>query len=383
MKCVLFVGHFLPNGSNVYETNLIAQLKKQTDDLEIITINKGYTELESSFLDIPVHAVKAVKKPVVDEIIRFFYMMKLLRKWKKKTNQNDARIILLNASLEITLAVLIASKLFKIKAASLIIDTALGNFKPDTLWNKYIYWCYSCGEKLYKYLDGSMALNARVFDYLGLTKKPYHLTKIGYSSKPDYPQEKNQNEKKKIVYTGSLMYYDGTEELMEAVSTLENKNVELTIYGSGPLRPMVESFVSKFSNIHFEGYLSNDKIGQVLREADFLVNPRISYFFTDVFGFPSKMIEYLLSGTPVITTPFAAMPDAYRDFVYLIEEESTAGIKDAILKAVQDDLEIKTRKAQSAYQYIINNNDYVCIVREMLEFVFSLGDPCKGENNEI
>lgn len=379
MKCVLFVGHFLPNGTNVYETNLIAQLKKQTDDLEIITINKGYTELESSFLDIPVHAVKAVKKPVIDEIIRFFYMMKLLRKWKKKTNQNDARIILLNASLEITLAVLIASKLFKIKAVSLIIDTALGNFKPDTLWNKYIYWCYSCGEKLYKYLDGSMALNVRVFDYLGLTKKPYHLTKIGYSSKPDYIQKKNQNEKKKIVYTGSLMYYDGTEELLEAVSTLENKNVELTLYGSGPLRPMVESFVSKFSNIHYEGYLSNDKIGKVLQEADFLVNPRISNFFTDVFGFPSKMIEYLLSGTPVITTPFAAMPDAYLDFVYLIEEESAAGIKDAILKAVQDDPEIKTRKAQSAYQYIIDNNDYVCIVREMLEFVFSLGNPCKGE----
>lgn len=379
MKNVLFVGHFLPNGRNVYETNLLTQLKIQTDNLEVITINKGYTELESSFLEIPIHAVKAVKKPFIDEIMRFFYMMKLLRNWRKKTNRNEARIIILNSPLEITLAVLLESKLFKIKVASLLIDTALGNFKPDTLWNKYIYNCYSCGEKLYKYLDGNMALNAGVFEYLKLKRKPHHLTKIGYSNLPNFPQEKLKTSEINIVYTGSLIYYDGIEELLKAVSTLENENIELTIYGSGPLSSMVESYATKFTNIHFEGYLHNDIIGQVLQEADFLINPRISYFFTDIFGFPSKIIEYLLSGTPVITTSFAAMPNAYRDFVYLIEEESVSGIQDAILKAVQDEPEIKKQKAESAYQYIRDNNDYVCIVRKMIEFVFSLGAHHKGE----
>lgn len=377
MRCILFVGHFLPNGRNVYEANLIDHLKKNVDALEIISVSKGYTELESTYLNIPIHAVKSVKKPIFDEIIRFFYMVFLLRKWRKNTNtsKHDARIILMNAPLEINLAVWIISKLYGVKVSSLIIDTAKGNFKPDTLWNKYLYWCYSQSEKIYKYLDGSMALNKRVFEHLGLKDKPHYLTKIGYSCVPEFPHGKKQNVKTKIVYTGSLMYYDGTEELLEAVSRLENQNIELVIYGSGPLRSVVESYASRFNNIYFAGYLPNEKIGQVLREADLLINPRMPYFFTDVFGFPSKMIEYLLSGTPVITTQFAAMPEAYRQFVYLIEEESVDGIRDAILKAVRDDAAAKVQKAKDAYQYIIENNNYDSIVKEMLDFVFSLGNP--------
>lgn len=373
MKKLLFIGHFLPNGRNVYETNLIEELNKQTDDLEIITINKGYTELETTFLNIPIHAVKAVKKPVIDELIRFFYMMKLLRQWnKKRSKQDHLRIILLNSSVEINLAVLLASKLYKIKVSSLLIDTALGNFKPDTLWNKYMYFCYAYGERLYKYLDGSMALNTRVFQYLKLCSKPTHLTKIGYSGVYNYPDQKKQNKKKRIVYTGSLMYYDGIEELLTAVSQMDSSNIELLIFGEGPLKKSVELFASQYSQIKYMGYLKNEKIEQVLKEADFLINPRISYFYTDVFGFPSKMIEYLLSGTPVITTFFAAMPEVYRDFVYLIEEETAAGIRDAINKAIHDSSELQAKKAQSAYQYIKNNNNYARIVKEMLDFIFSL-----------
>lgn len=372
MRNILFIGHFLPNGRNVYETNLISELKKQTDNMEIITINKGYTELENIFLDIPVHALKALKKPVIDEVIRFFNMVKLLRRWRKKYIHDDSRIILLNSSIEVNLAVLIMSKLYKTKVSSLLIDTALGNFKRDTIWNIYMYYCYFFAEKLYKYLDGNMALNPKVFEFLNLVKKPFHLTKIGYSYSHKYSSIKKQNKRKKIVYTGSLMYYDGTEELLNAVAQLERNDVELLIFGTGPLSQMVKSFASKYEHIKYMGYLPNDKINQVLRDADFLINPRISYFYTDIFGFPSKIIEYFLSGTPVISTSFSAMPEAYREFVYLIQEESVEGIKKGIIAALNDSPEVQEYKTRSAYQYVIDNNQYTCIVREMLEFVFSL-----------
>lgn len=372
MRNVLFVGFLLPNGTNVYEKNLITELKKQTDNLEIISINKGYKKLEDTFQGIPLHAVKAYKRPVIDEITRFFYMIKLLAAWRKKKINADARIIMLNASIEINLAVLIVSKRYKIKVSSLLIDTALGNFKPDTLWNRYLYSCYSLGERLYKYLDGSIALNPRAFSHLGLLKKPTHLTKIGYSDCTDHLIPKSVHEKRIIVYTGSLMYYDGTEELLNAAAQLAGENIELHLYGSGPLREMAESFAKQHENIKYMGYLPNSRIQEVLSEADFLINPRISYFYTDIFGFPSKMIEYLLSGTPVITTNFSSMPKAYQDFVYLIKDESITGIKNAILTAINDEPGVRENKALSAYQYIKENNHYKCIVEEMLDFVFSI-----------
>ena len=376
MKYLLFIGYILADGKAVYEKNLVTELKQQTDHLEIISINKGYSKLEDSFQVIPIHTVKALKKPLVDEIFRFFYMVKLLAAWYRKVRRSheepDARIILLNASIEITLAVVVISKLYRIKTSSLLIDTALGNFRPDTIWNKYLYFCYAHGEQLYQYLDGCMALNPRVFNYLGLSQKPTHLTKVGYTDCADYLPRVREPGRKTVIYTGSLMYYDGTEELLDAAVQLAEHGIDLHIYGSGPLLETVKQFSAQYDNIKYMGYLPNSKIQGVLAGADFLINPRIPYFYTDIFGFPSKIIEYLLSGTPVITTAFSAMPNAYREFVYLISEPSSTGIQDAILAAVYDDPARQEHKARVAYHYIKAHYQYRDIVRDMLGFVFSL-----------
>ncbi len=370
MKNILFIGHILPNCNNVYETNLISELKRQVDKLEIISINKGYRDLECSFLEIPLHVVKAKKKPLIDEILRFFYILKLLNKWDGKNNNVESRIILMNASIEITLAVLFFSKFYNIKTYCLIIDTALGNFKPDTLWNKFNYCCFFLSEKLYKFFDGSIAVNANVFDYLNLNKKPHLLSRIGYSSVPLKTLSNKTNDNIEIIYTGSLINYDGIHELLDAISTFECYKVCLTIYGNGPLRGMVESYASKCKNIKYGGILPFNKISDVLKKADYLINPRISYSFTDIFGFPSKMVEYLLSGTPVITTSYAAMPKEYKNFTFIIEDESSEGIKNAILRAITCEEETKLNMVKKAYQYIVEHNHYVDIVNEILAFIY-------------
>ena len=149
---------------------------------------------------------------------------------------------------------------------------------------------------------------------------------------------------------------------------LDPAQYELRIYGRGPDEVLLQQY-QQYPNIKFMGYLPNEKMREVMASADLLINPRIDNFATDTFGFPSKMVEYLLSGTPVLTTKFAAMPEEYCEFVYFIEEQTGEGIANAIQSVFQDTAQSRENKCRNAFLYVFQNNSYDEIAKEMLLFV--------------
>ena len=54
------------------------------------------------------------------------------------------------------------------------------------------------------------------------------------------------------------------------------------------------------------------------------------------YSFPSKNMEYMVSGTPVLTTRLPGMPMEYYPYVYFIEEESADGIAAAKEKEIME-----------------------------------------------
>ena len=64
--------------------------------------------------------------------------------------------------------------------------------------------------------------------------------------------------------------------------------------------------------------------------ATLLVNPRPTNEEYVKYSFPSKTMEYMASGTPVLTTALPGMPKEYYPHVFLIHEETPAGIAQAL-----------------------------------------------------
>ena len=58
------------------------------------------------------------------------------------------------------------------------------------------------------------------------------------------------------------------------------------------------------------------------------MNPRFTGAEYTLYSFPSKNIEYMVSGTPVITTRLAGIPDDYYPYVFVFEEEINENIND-------------------------------------------------------
>ena len=79
----------------------------------------------------------------------------------------------------------------------------------------------------------------------------------------------------------------------------------------------------------------NEEVVSAELEASLLINPRPTHEEFTKYSFPSKNMEYMASGTPVLTTKLPGMPADYYPYVFLVNDESAEGMA----KAYRDVLE--------------------------------------------
>lgn len=103
-----------------------------------------------------------------------------------------------------------------------------------------------------------------------------------------------------------------------------------------------------------------------------MLNIRISNFYTDIFGFPSKLIEYILSGTPIVSTNFKTLPGEISEFLYITKDVTPKSIADQILKLEKLDFNFINENSKLAYDHVLNNYKYEDIVKEIIMFVNSI-----------
>ena len=119
-----------------------------------------------------------------------------------------------------------------------------------------------------------------------------------------------------FVYTGSLSRGTGIEEMMRGFVSADLEGIFLDIYGRGEMEEEIKRFSSEHPQVRFCGAVKNSEIIVKQREALLLVNPRPINIGYAEFSFPSKIMEYMASGTPVLTTHLPGIPEEYFSYVY-------------------------------------------------------------------
>ena len=103
---------------------------------------------------------------------------------------------------------------------------------------------------------------------------------------------------KKFIYVGRIEKIKGIDILLNAWCQLEDKTIELLMYGTGPEQDWCEEFIKEnHLNIKMMGYIDNDKIKDQLAESIDLIFPSKLYE-----GFPMVITEAFSVGTPVIAS---------------------------------------------------------------------------------
>ncbi len=121
-----------------------------------------------------------------------------------------------------------------------------------------------------------------------------------------------------FAYSGTLFRTYGILELLQAFASIDNPRFHLWICGEGDAKPEVQAAAKKDSRIEYFGSLRHSDVINWQQAADILINPRSSEGRFTQYSFPSKTIEYMLAGKPVIAYKLAGIPEDYDDYLLYV-----------------------------------------------------------------
>ena len=173
-----------------------------------------------------------------------------------------------------------------------------------------------------------------------------------------------------IVYTGWLDELRGIPLLLQAFGQLEGDGYRLVITGRGELQHAVEEAAGADSRITYLGYLaSHDDVVALYAQASVLVNLYRTDSPTLRYAFPSKVLEYLATGRPVVSTCTAGMREGYADIVTLLEEETPEALADLLRQIESMDTETIKQRGTTAKEFILKNKTWDGTGRRLAAFI--------------
>ncbi|MEQ8190913.1 MAG: glycosyltransferase, partial [Candidatus Eremiobacterota bacterium] len=177
----------------------------------------------------------------------------------------------------------------------------------------------------------------------------------------------NKYERKVCHYAGGLLKIYGLEILVKGFIKANLPNTELHIYGGGSYENELKDIVSQNKNIKFFGYVSNEIVVNEQLKSTLLINPRPTNEEYTKYSFPSKNMEYMVSGTPVLTTNLPGMPGEYAEYVYVIEDESEDGIKDSLCRILSKSPEDLHNKGLRAKEFVLREKNNVVQAKKIIK----------------
>lgn len=206
---------------------------------------------------------------------------------------------------------------------------------------------------------GYLLLTQQMSEVVNPKNRPY----IVLEGHADLAMERVENtlagkaEKKIVFYAGSLMEIYGIGHLVEGFVSAGIPNCELHIYGDGDYVDKLKEIAKTHPDVHYMGIAPNSEIVKAELAATLLVNPRPSHEEYTKYSFPSKNMEYMASGTPVLTTCLPGMPDDHKPYVYFIEQEDAEGIRTALQQVLSQDTEVLHAFGSRAKEFILKEKN--------------------------
>ncbi len=264
----------------------------------------------------------------------------------------------------------LAAKLIHAKLIASISDINIpGETIPLTLSRKIDYWLQ---KKLIPRLDGLVVVSKKIIQDFA-PEKPF--VRLEGAINPLVIQHFSQSVRPPksdtlftIVATGSLDEANGFRELLAAMALLP-AHYQLRIAGAGPLQFLIQQQAAQDPRIEYLGYLSFDQVLTMYDSADVLINMRLTQRMHTAYFFPSKMMEYLASGVPVITTSTGHIEDEYADFTFLLQEETPEALAQLIEQIAQLPRAIRLEKGRAAQSFIQDHNTWQVQGEKLADFI--------------
>ena len=221
---------------------------------------------------------------------------------------------------------------------------------------------YKIIDKCSHYVFLTEPMNAR----LNPTGKPYVIIE-GICN--ENTESENLDHNNHSIYAGYLDEKYGIKALIEAFILANVDGQELHIYGAGPYAEEAKRIANESDSIVYHGSVLNEIVVAEEKKARLLINPRPSNEEFTKYSFPSKNMEYMASGTPVLTTKLLGMTKDYYEYVYCFEDETVEGMSETLKTILEKDDEQLLEKGKKAQHFVMMQKNNLIQARKILDLV--------------
>lgn len=218
---------------------------------------------------------------------------------------------------------------------------------------------------------GYVLLTEAMNDYLNKKGKPYVILEghADITMRDRVPSMEKKSSPRVCFYAGGVSKQYGLANLVEGFRKANLPNTQLHIYGPGDYVKELKKIEEEDDRVFYGGMLLNTQIVTKEQEATLLVNPRPTDEEYVKYSFPSKTMEYMASGTPVLTTVLPGMPREYHPYVYLLENETADGIAAKLQEVLQSSDAELFEKGTAARAFVLDQKNNVIQAQKILEML--------------
>lgn len=332
------------------------------------------------------------EKEIVNERLTYVYMGfingKILRyltiycssffntlKWIIENRKKQKILICDSLKLMSTHPARILCKFYGIPKCAFVTDiptmTTSMKVKKSTLRSVFEGWFELCAERDCKKYDGYILVADAINEKINLKNKPYIVIE-GSVPKKGIEQKESMKKQKYVLYTGGLFESFGVVTLANAFHKTKFENIELHFYGEGTSVKHILSISKIDKRIRYMGIISTEEIVKKQEQALLLVNPRPTNQEFVKYSFPSKTLEYMASGTPVLTTKLPSIPKEYSQYLFWFQGYNEESLLNDLNKVLSFSDAILMNKGRCAKEFVLEGKNNFVQAKKIIHFIEQL-----------
>lgn len=169
-----------------------------------------------------------------------------------------------------------------------------------------------------------------------------------------------------LMYAGALYQKYGVDRIVDAFEQMQT-DCELWLCGSGDYEEEIRRRAEINPRIRFLGRISREEVLRKEREATLLLNIRDAQDVYTRYSFPSKMIEYMLSGTPLFTSKLPGIPSEYEAYCFTTTDTNPSVLAVQIDAVLADgDLPARGERAQA---FVLEHKNAQVQAKKIIDFL--------------
>jgi glycosyltransferase involved in cell wall biosynthesis len=171
---------------------------------------------------------------------------------------------------------------------------------------------------------------------------------------PDGPETRRR---KVVFYAGSRGPWAGVDLLLDAWRHVTCPDAVLSLCGQGESERLKRA-ISTDPRIVDEGMVPKSRLLDLMTAATVLINPRPPEYEGNSLNFPSKILEYLGTGKPVVSTWTPGLAPGYRQALVVADPATPAGLAARIDEVLGWDDDRRSNHQAIAMEFCARHGDW-------------------------